>query len=564
MVLHGRSFWAPAQTLVGQQSLPCAHTRKPLLRSINSIRAVLLAFLVTALVVAVEPSGLGQMDAGSAISGQVLNALTGQPVSRALVRLDGQAVLADHEGKFEISGVTREIISIQVTKPGFYERLEPGRGNLGQQIKVTTLSGPVVIRLYPEALITGTVTAPSGDPIPQVLVEALRSTVDESGQRWTSAGRTPTDSRGNFRLPVAPGDYAIEVPYLPQNRDLKEAILPVVYPPIGSSIGLSTVHIASGTEQHLDLHPDIRSTHVVRLRVEADNAQGVPQLEARSSRSQLAMTLETPFAGAAGEVSTDLPSGSYTVAGTLTGPGGTEHADTNVTVGDHDVSGAVLRFQHVSSVPVQVIVDSVAPASTSDAMTDTSPPSPQQLGLFLHSSDATPNLRQPDYPVQSSSNEPAGFRAPPGHYRIYARSGGPWYVKSISIGGTDLLSQDLVIAAGTAGEVVQVVVSNQTALLTGVLKLDGKPASATIWLISNGASASPLIELRSSIEGNFNRAHLAPGSYLAIGFENSPSGNLLDPAVQTNYASYTKAFQVAAGETENLDLDAVPAAELQP
>jgi hypothetical protein len=168
MVLHGRSFWAPAQTLVGQQSLPCAHTRKPLLRSINSIRAVLLAFLVTALVVAVEPSGLGQMDAGSAISGQVLNALTGQPVSRALVRLDGQAVLADHEGKFEISGVTREIISIQVTKPGFYERLEPGRGNLGQQIKVTTLSGPVVIRLYPEALITGTVTTSPGS-VGQVL-----------------------------------------------------------------------------------------------------------------------------------------------------------------------------------------------------------------------------------------------------------------------------------------------------------------------------------------------------------------------------------------------------------
>jgi hypothetical protein len=535
-----------------------------LLRSINSIRVVLFVFLVTALVVTVEPSGLSQMDSGSAISGQVLNALTGQPVSRALVRLDGQAVLANHEGKFEIPGVTSEIVYIQVTKPGFYESLEPGRGNLGQQIKVTTLTGPVLIRLYPEALITGTVTVPSGDPVPKVLVEALRSTVDESGQRWTGAGRTTTDSRGNFRLPVPPGDYAIEIPYLPQNRDLKEAILPVVYPPIGSSIGLSSVHIDSGTEQHLDLHPEIRPTHVVRLHVEADNVQGAPQLEARSDGSQLAMTLETRFAGVSGDLNTELPSGSYTLAGTLAGPSGSEHAETNVTVGDHDVSGAVLRFHHVSPVPVQVIVDSVTPASTSDAMIDTSPPSPQQLGLFLHSSDPTPSLRQPDYPVQLGSNEPAGFRAPPGHYRIYARSGGPWYVKSISMGGTDLLSQDFVVAAGTAGEVVQVVVSNQTAVLTGVLKLDGKPASATIWLISNDASASPLIELRSSTEGNFNRAHLAPGSYLAMGFESSPSGNLLDPAVQAIYAAYTKAFQVAPGETENLDLDAVPATGFQP
>jgi hypothetical protein len=552
-----------------------AYTRGLLLRSIKSVRAGLLAFLVTAVGFAVAPPGLSQMppgsalslssmDAGRSVSGQVLNALTGQPVSRALVRLDGQAVLADHDGKFEISGVSSDNVYVQVTKPGFYESLEPGRGNLGQQFNITTLNRPIEILLYPEGLITGTVTAPSGGPIANVSIQALRSTVDETGQRWTGAARTITDSHGSFRMPVAPGDYAIETPYIPQNRDITGAILPVVYPPMGASIGLSSVHIDSGSEQHLDLHPEVQPTHVVHLRLEANNTQGVPQLEARSNSSQLAMILETRSSGPSGEVSTDLPSGSYTIAGTLTEHGGAEHAETTVTVGDHDVSGPVLRFEPVSSVSVQVIVDSVDPASTSDAMTDTSAPNPQQLGLFLHSSDATPNLRQQDYPVQSAANEPAGFQAPPGHYRIYARSGGPWYVKSISMGGTDLLSQDLEVVAGAAGEPVQVVASDQTALLKGTLKLDGRPVSATIWLISTGTSASPLIELRSSTDGSFNRAHLAPGSYLAIGFESSPGGNLVDPEIQTSYATYAKAFQVAAGETENLDLDAVPAAELKP
>jgi hypothetical protein len=130
--------------------------------------------------------------------------------------------------------------------------------------------------------------------------------------------------------------------------------------------------------------------------------------------------------------------------------------------------------------------------------------------------------------------------------------------------GTDVLTQDLVIAAGTGGETVQVVVSNQTAVLRGMLKLNGRPASGIIWLIATDTSATPLIELRSSTEGNFNQPHLAPGSYLAIGFENSLGANLLDPAVRANYAPYAKAFQVAAGETEQLDLDAVPAGELKP
>jgi hypothetical protein len=40
--------------------------------------------------------------------------------------------------------------------------------------------------------------------------------------------------------------------------------------------------------------------------------------------------------------------------------------------------------------------------------------------------------------------------------------------------------------------------------------------------------------------------------------------NLSDPAVQKQLAPYMKAVTVAAGETESIDLDAMPASEMKP
>ena len=50
---------------------------------------------------------------------------------------------------------------------------------------------PLVVRLYPEALITGTVIGPDGEPLPHISVVARRSSFDESGHRWLQVGQEP-------------------------------------------------------------------------------------------------------------------------------------------------------------------------------------------------------------------------------------------------------------------------------------------------------------------------------------------------------------------------------------
>src|SRR6478735_9306169 len=59
------------------------------------------------------------------VSGIVISATNGQPVSRALVRLNERAILTDHEGKFEFDQfAATNTATLQVTKPGYYSSSE--------------------------------------------------------------------------------------------------------------------------------------------------------------------------------------------------------------------------------------------------------------------------------------------------------------------------------------------------------------------------------------------------------------------------------------------------------
>ncbi len=162
----------------------------------------------------------------STVQGQVINASTGAPVPRALVRLNNRAVLTDHEGKFRFDQNTDSSANVLVTKPGFSASTEVQEpGNL--YLQAAQLAVPLELRLYPEALLTGTVIAPDGTPLPRISVSALRSYYDDAGHRWMTVGQDQTDSHGNFRLPVPAGEYRLQTRYTPLDRTTGQAVLPV-------------------------------------------------------------------------------------------------------------------------------------------------------------------------------------------------------------------------------------------------------------------------------------------------------------------------------------------------
>jgi Carboxypeptidase regulatory-like domain len=504
------------------------------------------------------PSSVSPSSAASAapstVSGQVINAVTGLPVARALVRLNDRAVLTDHDGKFEFNQNTEANGNVMIVKPGFSSSATdsetPNIYFQGDQ-----LAAPLRLLVYPEAVLTGTVLGPEGEPMSGITVNALRSLYDEGGRRVMNAGQAQTDSHGNFRIPVPAGSYRIETRYVARDQTTGLAVLPVVLPPETSSDTLDEIRIRSGEEQHFDLRPAVRHTHRVTATVDSSEHGVGSRITARSSNGS---TLQiNPTSNGSGEMTMELPQGTYTLTARRNNPELPAEAEATVIVPDHDISGVVFHFSPIPSIPVELLIDE---SSTSD----NSEPSLQQFNLMLENDQ--PDLEQQSSAVRLTTlaNHAFGFLAPPGSYHLQARGTGEWYVKSVGNGVSDVLQQGLVVAPGTGGTPLRVMVSNQTASLQGTVKLNGTPSVGWVYLIPTTPNAEAVISMRSNAEGAFTSAHLPPGSYQAIAFEHRHSANYRDPDVLGSLAAHVSSITVNAGDKATLNLDAVPSGELLP
>jgi hypothetical protein len=495
--------------------------------------------------------------APSTVLGQVVNASTSSPVPRALVRLNSRAVLTDHEGKFRFDQNTDSSANILVSKPGFYastEMQEPGNVFLqGAQLGL-----PLELRLYPEALLTGTVIAPDGTPLPRIPVSALRSYFDDAGHRWLPIAQDQTDSHGNFRLPVQAGEYRVETRYTPLDRTTGEAVLPISLPNEASSNTSQIIRIHGGEEQHFELRPAVSPTHTVTLVTQSSGGRDFLRISARASNGNTLQVNSQPNGGA-GETKIQLPQGTYTLTATRNNPENQEQAEATVTVPDHDISGLVLQFSPIPSIPVELTMDT---SSTSDK--NSQPPNLPQLGVTLQSDQPDPERGDSTVRLMPRRDQSFAFTAPPGSYHLQGRNTGAWYIKSATYGDSDLLQQNLVVVPGAAGTPIRVVVSNQTGSLQGTVNLNGSPSACWVYLIPTSSSAQSVISLRSSSTGSYTSTYLPPGTYQAVAFERRRSLNYRDPSSLSPFLGHVQSVTVNAGDKPTLNLDAVPVAEVTP
>jgi hypothetical protein len=493
----------------------------------------------------------------STVLGQVINATTGAPVPRALVRLNNRAVLTDHDGKFRFDQNTASSANILVTKPGFSATTEMQEGG-NLFLQAAQMAVPLELRIYPDALLTGTVLGPDGTPLSQIPVSALRSFYDDNGHRWATVGQDQTDSHGNFRLPEPAGEYRLETRYTPLGRTTGEAVLPVSVPAEGSSGGSQVIKARAGEELHFELRPVVTPTHTVTTTTESAGGRDFVRISARSANG-IALQVNPQMSGVGGETKIQLPQGTYTLTARRNNPENPEQAETTVTVPDHDISGVVLQFAPIPSIPVELIVDSSVTSDNKDQ-----PPTLPQLGLVLQSDQLDPERGDSTLRPTTRREQSFVFMAPPGSYHLQGRNTGAWYVKSASYGDADLLRQDLVVVPGAAGTPIRVIVSNQTGSLQGTVNLNGSPAACWVYLIPTGLNAQSVIALSSTNSGSYTAAHLPPGNYQAIAFERRHSANYRDPASLARFSSHVHSVTVNAGDKPTLNLDAVPITEVGP
>ena len=498
--------------------------------------------------------------ATTTVSGVVLNAATGLPVARALVRFNGRAMLTDHQGKFEFDQFSGGGGRVEVIKPGYYFALDPSDVG-GFYVETSQLAKPMQLRLYPEALLTGTIHAPNGDALPKIPIRAFRRSFEDDDERWIPVAQSFSNSRGSFRLPVPAGDYVLETQYSPRSG-ISQVILPELVPDATSSDTSDAIRIGSGEERHFDLQPSVVSVHIVEVTPDADSGGEFLRITARTANG-LSFPVQTERGGANGRYRLELPNGTYTLTASTRGRGGSEEAQANVTVADHDVSGVVFHFAPVPLLPVEMTVDS---ETTSDNAA--SQPRLMQLGLHLGlhleriETGAVEGLSS--VPLLPQHDGSFAFTVSPGRYRFAARNHGGWYVASASYGDTDLLQQALNVDVGSGGLPIRLTVSDQTGGLQGTVRLNGQPAACWIYLVDGSPSAQPVIQLASNADGSFVMNGLAPGNYQAIAFENRNAQNYRDASALTPYTTAVRTIRINPGDKTTVDLDAVPATEIVP
>jgi hypothetical protein len=499
--------------------------------------------------------GLGSSDSAGLVSGVVINARTGASVPRALVKLNDRAMLTDHEGRFRFEGYVGGSATVSVSKPGFSAGIDPSdRGSLSLQSG--QLAAPLELRLYPEAILAGTVTAPDGTGLPHVMVSALRNTFDDSGSRWSSNGQAQTDAHGEFRIAVPAGEYRLETRYVPPDSTMGEAIMPVRFPDDSSGNSSESksgsIRVRGGEEERISLRAVTGTPHTVSV-------TSIPAVGARNSRLTVRLSngvvMPGGFAreGAGGDTKLLLPQGSYV----LRGEGGSgavpDEAETAITVPDHDMAGVVLRFSSEATIGVALQVDG-------SAASDSGAPSLLQLGLALRNEEDGSELILRGDGAQSQPQ----FVVPAGRYRILVHNRGTWFVQSASYGDADVLDQGLVVAPGAGGAEIRVTVNNQTGGVQGSVALHGAAAACQVYLIPDHAAGRAVFSAASNAEGGYSVGNLPPGEYRVIAFERRYAADYRDETSLSPFSSYIQTVTVNVGDKATANLEAVPVTEMMP
>jgi len=178
---------------------------------------------------------------GGSISGTVVLAgsASQSPLAMARVELSGGPILplvarTDGQGRFAFSNLPAGSYRLRVTKDGFI------RQENAKRAPVTIRSGethkPVVFALEPAPTMAGRIQNENGEPIVNILVQALKGVYGTDGKRtFLVLASTLSDDRGNYRLYwLDPGEYVVSASFVPVVKtpgNPIETVQRVVYAP---------------------------------------------------------------------------------------------------------------------------------------------------------------------------------------------------------------------------------------------------------------------------------------------------------------------------------------------
>ena len=523
------------------------------------------------------------------IEGQVMNSLTGEPVRKAQITLNGMgspnnrganpstyAAVADAGGRFAIQDIEPGTYFMGAERNGFIDA-QSGRG--GQARPVMTLNrgqhtSDIVFRLVPHGVIAGRVLDEDGEPVQNVQVNVLRRQFFRGKRQLVPTGGSATDDLGEYRIfGLAPGKYYLSANYrrwnvmMAQDRTPgnapEEGYAPTYFPgttdPAGAvAIEVSAGAILGGTDLTL------RKIRTVRIRGRVAKATG----DGLPSRTMLRlMPRHSSFGGFFAQTWTQalrnqggtfefrsIAPGAYLVWAQWSDEGQGYSVMQPVDIGNNNLDdvtvllspGVELKGQVRSEGPGDVNLGSLSIRLEPKEMF-------QRGGQGAQVNDdgtlAIQNVSADHYWVNVYGLPPA------------------FYLKSVRMGDADSLESGLDTSQGAAGTLEITISGNGGQIEGSAADSKQKPATgAVVSLVPDAPRRERLILFKTVMTdtmGHFSITGIAPGEYKLFAWEQTEDG-YQDPEFLKPYENQGQAVTIREGSRETAQLKVMPIMDAPP
>jgi hypothetical protein len=535
----------------------------------------------------------------ASLHGIVLNAATGGPVPRALVRIEGDAAagaLTDGEGRFEIPGVPVGPQAIEVLKPGFRDRPRGGAAGAdagasaapAHNIMVAAQMGDLIFTLAPNCAIRGQIQLSTGDPAVEIEVSLVRRTIQDGRAVWEASGYTKSRSDGSFRFAgLGDGVYALySQPVL--DGDLESTPGPagagrhwgyasVFYPDARDPSGAAKISVANGEEAQVTL----TLTREVFQPVTATAIQPQAAAESREGMNYSAVVMDgaghqLPYGAQYDEgshtIQALLPDGSYSLLVSTVQQGRPNRFRSLAAGPDSGMMAGVAEFSvaghAVTNLRVPLVVPHAPPVETT-VERSAQPTAGNEKGMVLVMlSQAGGWIDNGMVGTLASGSAPGpleGTFALPGSYWVHTRVAQNGLCEaSFTAGGANLAREPVIVALSGSTAPMELTLRDDCARLTLSLPdslaaiAPGEESYYTVYVVPDFDFTGDLspTTLRASTGGTVTLENLTPGSYRVYTFDGPLALEYRNPAALAALPTPGQAVTLAPGSTGNLVLEA--------
>jgi hypothetical protein len=518
-----------------------------------------------------------QADENDSLEGVVLNNLTHEPISRALVASPDNrfATMTDGQGHFEFrfpkggTGIANRPTALVARKPGYLSGPSP-------ETELPASTKQVTLALTPEGLLIGHVSLPSSEAADRIQLQLYRRQVEDGRAHWVPQGQTVARSTGDFRFAeLSPGTYKLmTLEQLDRDQTATPGgeqvygFAPVYFPSAKTFAGAESIELAAGQTFQADLAVVRLPYFRVRVSVAGvlPTAGGISVSVAAGSQGpgySLGYNLQTHTIEGA------LPQGVYSLEGLGFGPA-VSVGESTLTVHDAPVSVGSMTMVSAQSIRVDVKeefssppeIDDVENANLSKVSRSVSGPRSYLNVRLEPAEDFAQHGGPSERPPANARDESLVLDGVvPGRYWVHVDSS-RGYASSVTSGGMDLLQEPLVVANGSSRP-IEITMRDDTAQLEGTVEgadnATGDPNPfAHVYCVPILDSPGRFAEVATAPDGTFILPNLPPGTYRALAFKRAqPNLEFRNPEVMRAYESSGGLVHLTSGQKDHLTLSLV-------